>query len=118
MHSKSIFHKLVHVDYNHYFVIKIVNCTLCSWSRKSRTSFANISMSNCFPSFIVRWILNFVDHSTHENSYHMNKSDFTVYLIRFWTFLFCTQAWISDYRIKKSINLNNQCHLCNLKCNK
>jgi hypothetical protein len=28
------------------------------------SSFANISMSNCFPSFIVRWILNFVDHPT------------------------------------------------------
>ena len=41
-----------------------------------------ISMSNCFPSFIVRWILNFVDqptHENHENWYSTNKSDFTVF---------------------------------------
>ena len=47
-----------------------------------RTAFANILMSNCFPSFIVRWILNFVDQPTHENPenwYPTNKSDFTVY---------------------------------------
>jgi hypothetical protein len=47
----------------------------------SRTGFANISMSSCFPSFIVRWILNFVDQPTHENHknwYPTNKSDFTV----------------------------------------
>jgi hypothetical protein len=40
-----------------------------------------ISMSNYFPSFIVRWILNFVDQPTqenHENWYPTNKSDFTV----------------------------------------
>jgi hypothetical protein len=40
-----------------------------------------ISMSNCFPSFIVHWILNFVDQPTrknHENWYPTNKSDFTV----------------------------------------
>jgi hypothetical protein len=40
-----------------------------------------ISMSNCFPSFIVRWILNFVDqpnHENHENWYPTNKSDFIV----------------------------------------
>ena len=37
-----------------------------------------ISMSNCFPSFIVRWILNFVGQSTHENWYPTNKSDITV----------------------------------------
>ena len=39
-----------------------------------------IPMSNCFP--IIRWILNFVDQSTHENHenwYPTNKSDFTVY---------------------------------------
>ena len=38
-------------------------------------------MSNCFPSFIVRWLLNFVDqptHENHENVYSTNKSDFTV----------------------------------------
>ena len=38
-------------------------------------------MSNCFPSFIVRWILNFVDLPTHENHgnwYPTNKSDFTI----------------------------------------
>ena len=33
-------------------------------------------MSN---SFIVRWILNFVDQLIHENWYPMNKSDFTQY---------------------------------------
>ena len=36
----------------------------------------------CFPSFIVRWILNFVDqptHENHENWYPTNKSDFTVF---------------------------------------
>ena len=40
-----------------------------------------ILMSNCFPNFIVRWILNFVDqpiHENYENWYPMNKSDFTV----------------------------------------
>ena len=38
-------------------------------------------MSNCFPRFIVRWILNFLDqpsHENHENWYPKNKSDFTV----------------------------------------
>jgi hypothetical protein len=35
-------------------------------------------MSNCFPSFIGRWILNFMDQLTHENWYPTNKSDFTV----------------------------------------
>ena len=38
-------------------------------------------MSNCFSSFIVCWILNFVDqptHENHENWYPTNKSDFTV----------------------------------------
>jgi hypothetical protein len=43
----------------------------------SRTAFASISMSSCFPSFIVRWILNFIDQSTHENGHPTNKSDFT-----------------------------------------
>jgi hypothetical protein len=62
---------------------KIVNCTLCSWSRNSRTAFANISMSSIFPSFIVCWILNFVDQPTHENWYPTNKSDFTVVLFYF-----------------------------------
>jgi superfamily I DNA/RNA helicase len=36
------------------------------------------SMSNCFPSFIVRWILNFVDHENHANWHYTNKSDFTL----------------------------------------
>ena len=38
-------------------------------------------MSNCFPCFIVRWILNILDQPTqenHENWYPTNKSDFTV----------------------------------------
>jgi hypothetical protein len=49
----------------------------------TRGKHGDISMSNCFPSFIVRWILNFVDHHTHENQkkwYPTNKSDFTVLL--------------------------------------
>ena len=33
----------------------------------SKTASVNISMSNCFPSFIVRWILNFVEQPTHKN---------------------------------------------------
>ena len=33
----------------------------------SRTAFANILLLNCFPSFIVRWILNFEVQPTHEN---------------------------------------------------
>jgi len=47
----------------------------------SRIAFVNISMSSCFPRFIVRWILNFIDqhtHENHENWYPTNKSDFTV----------------------------------------
>ena len=50
-------------------------------SGDSRTASVNISMLNCFPSFIVRWIFNFVDQSTHENHknlYTTNKGDFTV----------------------------------------
>jgi hypothetical protein len=48
---------------------------------ESRGQHGYISMSNCFPSLIVRWILNFVDqptHENHENWYPTNKSDFTV----------------------------------------
>jgi hypothetical protein len=47
----------------------------------SRTAFVNISESSCFPRFIVRWILNFIDqptHENHENWHPTNKSDFTV----------------------------------------
>ena len=36
-------------------------------------------MSNCFPKFIVRWILNFVDQPTHEN----HENDFTVLKLSF-----------------------------------
>ena len=48
----------------------------------SRAAWLYILMSNCFPSFIVHWILNFVDqptHENHENWYPTNKSDFTVF---------------------------------------
>jgi len=48
---------------------------------ESRGQHGYILMSNCFLSFIVRWILNFVDQPTHENHdnwYPTNKSDFTV----------------------------------------
>jgi hypothetical protein len=47
----------------------------------TRGQHGNILMSSYFPSFIVCWILNFVDKSTHENNenwYPTNKSDFTV----------------------------------------
>ena len=50
-------------------------------SRVTRGQHGCISMSNCFPSFIVCWILNFVDQSTNENHanwYPTNKSDFTI----------------------------------------
>jgi hypothetical protein len=43
-----------------------------------RGQHGDIWMSNCFPSFIVRWILDFMDQLTHKNWYPMNKSDFTV----------------------------------------
>jgi len=46
---------------------------------ESRGQHGYILMSNCFPSSIVRWILNFVDQPTHENWYPTNKSDFTVH---------------------------------------
>jgi len=49
-----------------------------------------ILMSNCYPSFIVRWILNFVgqpSHENHENWYPTNKSDFTVYIYIYTNFL-------------------------------
>ena len=39
-------------------------------------------MSSCFSSFIVLWILNFVDqptHENHENWYPTNRNGFTVY---------------------------------------
>ena len=38
-------------------------------------------MSNCFPSFILRWILNFMDQPSHENHKYWhptNNSDFTI----------------------------------------
>jgi hypothetical protein len=54
---------------------------LCARFRKSFEDniYGYISMSNCFPSVIVRWILNFMDQTTHENHenwYPTNKSDF------------------------------------------
>ena len=62
--------------------LSIVPCAAGPESRgHSWTAFVNISMSSCFPSFIVRWILNFMDeptHENHENWYPTNKSDFTV----------------------------------------
>ena len=48
-------------------------------------------MSNYFPSFVVRWILNFVDqptHENHENWYPTNKIDFIVNLF----FLYSTRV--------------------------
>jgi hypothetical protein len=86
--QNQIIHKHIHVNYNplkhilelisslklstvHYAAVAQSRC-------HSRTTWLYISMSNCFPSFIVRWILNFVDQPTHENWYTTNKSDFTV----------------------------------------
>jgi hypothetical protein len=85
------FYKHVHMDYNPLkgtlVLISSLKLSIVpnaagpeSWGH-SRTVFANISMSNCFPSFIVHWILNFVDqptHENHENWYPTNKSDFPV----------------------------------------
>jgi len=34
----------------------------------SRPAYGYISMSNCFPSFIVRWVLNFVDQPILETT--------------------------------------------------
>jgi len=86
-----IIHIHVHVDYNPLkgilvlipsLKLSIVSYAAGPKSRShSRTAFANISMSSCFPSFIVRWILNIMDqptHENHENWYLTNKSDFTV----------------------------------------
>jgi hypothetical protein len=91
MHSQSNNSQHVHVDYNllkgmlvliSSLKLSIVHCVAGPESRgPSRTAFFNISMSSCFPRFIVRWILNFIDQPTHENNenwYPMNKSDFTV----------------------------------------
>ena len=89
--QNQIIHKHVHVDYNPLkgILILILSLKLSiepyaagPESRgHSRTAFVNISMSSCFPTFILRWILNFVDQPTdenHENWYPTNKSDFTV----------------------------------------
>ena len=91
MHSQSNNPQHVHVDYNllkgmlvliSSLKLSLVPCAAGPESRgHSRTTFVNISMSSCFPRFIVRWILNFIDqptHENHENWYPTNKSDFTV----------------------------------------
>jgi hypothetical protein len=76
----------VHVDYNPLksMLVLISSSKLSivpnaagpdSWGH-SRTAFANISMSNCFPSFIVCWILNFVDQLTH-----IRKNNRNVYIM-------------------------------------
>jgi len=91
MHSQSNTSQHVHVDYNllkgmHILIsslkLSIVPCAAAPESRGHwRTVFVNISMSSCFPRFIVRCILNFIDqpnHENHENWYPTNKSDFTV----------------------------------------
>jgi hypothetical protein len=91
MHNQIIHNfKHVHVDYNPLkgMLVLILSLKLSTVpyaagaeSRgHSRTVWLYIDV-NCFPSFIVRWILNFVDQPTHENPenwYPTNKSDFTV----------------------------------------
>ena len=94
MHSQSNNSQHVHVDYNllkgmlvliSSLKLSIVPYAAGPESRgNSKTASVNISMSNCFPSFIVRWIFIFMDqptHENHENWYPTNKSDFTVYQI-------------------------------------
>jgi hypothetical protein len=55
-----------------------------------------ISMSNCFPSFIVRWILNFLDQPTHENLEFLTTGSFphdnfsSVYILELY------QTWPHD----------------------
>ena len=66
--QNRIIHKHVHVDYNPLkgMLVLILPLKLsivpCAAGPKvevtsSRTAFANISMTNCFPCFSVRWIL-------------------------------------------------------------
>ena len=85
--QNQIIHKHVHVDYNPLKGMLVLISSLklstdpYSVVQKvvvTRGQHGYISMSNCLPSFIVRWILNFVDQPTHENWYPTNKSDFTV----------------------------------------
>jgi hypothetical protein len=74
--------------FSHYF-IPITDCSCKMISKFSifyyplfhidEETYDYILMSNCFPSFILRWILNFVDQHTHESWYPTNKSDFTVH---------------------------------------
>jgi hypothetical protein len=88
--QNQIIHKHLHVDYNPLqgMLVLISSLQLSTSPLQlvqkveiTRGKHGDISMSNCFPGFIVRWILNFVDHPTHENHknwYTTNKSDFTV----------------------------------------
>ena len=90
--QNQIIHKHVHVDYDPLkgmlvFISSLKLSIVITYAAgpesqgHSRTALANISMSSCLPSFIVRWILNFVDqptHENHENWYPTNKCDFTV----------------------------------------
>jgi hypothetical protein len=85
--ENQIIHKHVHVDYNSLkgMLVLISSLKLSTVPNaavpESRGQHGYISMSNCFPSFIVRWILNFMDqptHENHENWYPTNKSDFTI----------------------------------------
>jgi hypothetical protein len=92
MNSNQIIHKHVHVDYNplkgmlvHISSLKLSIVPYAAGPETqghSRTVYGYILMSNCFPSFIVHWIFNFVNQSTHENHkqnwYPTKKSDFTV----------------------------------------
>ena len=77
MHNQIIHNfKHVHVDYNPLkgMLVLILSLKLSTVpyaagaeSRgHSKTVWLYIDV-NCFPSFIVRWILNFVDQPTHEN---------------------------------------------------
>ena len=88
------------MDYNP-LKLSIVPCAAAPESLgHSRTAFANISKSNCFPCFIVCWILNFVVQPTHENLenwYPTNK-------------MYC--AYWNDDELTQSVSVSQQEGVC------
>jgi hypothetical protein len=85
MHSKSNHSQTCSYGYNQLkgMLIQLSPMQLVQKIEVTRGEHGYISMSSCFPSFIVRWILNFVyqlTHENHENWYHPNKSDLTVFV--------------------------------------
>ena len=64
-----------------------------------RGKHGDTSMSNCFPSFIFRWILKFVDHPTHENPkkcYPTNKT-ISQYCLLLLTFAILHLTGLNNY---------------------